>query len=67
MQTFTAKYTGTCDSCHAPIHVGDEITYAVGSPIHVECPDNLSEGTSHGFCTSCFTAFPASKVCSNCD
>lgn len=68
MQTFIAKYKGTCEGCISPIQPGDEVTFnSWNDVVHVSCPDNLTEGTSHGFCPTCFTALPASGHCSNCD
>lgn len=68
MSTFIAKYSSTCPDCENKIDNGDEVTYNGSNQIvHATCPDDISSGTSNGYCPNCFTALPKSNICGVCD
>lgn len=38
MRTFTARYSGTCESCCGPIEAGDEAGYTLADDlVHADC------------------------------
>ena len=45
--TFRAKYSGWCGECGEAIHVGDEVEWAGGAVVHVDC-DELGEPVAGG-------------------
>ena len=54
MNTFTAQYYGTCNSCWESIVPGQEVVYNANDDlVHVECPDAVEE-PSRPACPSCF-------------
>lgn len=67
MAEFTVRYETTCAECWGHVKVGSQARYNdAHAVVHAECPPPVELAASHGVCSTCFMALPATGVCDDC-